>query len=145
MRCVCSSSIRTAPHCGPSSTCGRQAAAPAHCWPSIESTCSLPGASSALMALRTGCCCLTPAMPGPGALQRTVVYAWPPDTALSEPPDETPPHRATKMCLIGLKLNLFPLLPWLPGSSEISLNHSYVTLPHTHLDTSACSQIHCHK
>ncbi|XP_019599727.2 ADAMTS-like protein 5 isoform X3 [Rhinolophus sinicus] len=145
MRCVCSSSIRTSPHCGPSSTCGRQAAAPAHCWPSIESTCWLPGASSALMALRTGCCCPTPATPGPGALQRTVVYAWPPDTALSEPPDETPPHRATKMCLIRLKLNLFPLLPWLPGSSEISLNHSYVTLPHTHVDTSACSQIHCHK
>ncbi|XP_032990123.1 ADAMTS-like protein 5 isoform X5 [Rhinolophus ferrumequinum] len=73
MRCVCSLSTRTAPHCGPWSTCGRQAAAPAHHWPSIKSTCWLPGASSALMALRTGCCCLTPATPGPGALQRTVV------------------------------------------------------------------------
>ncbi|XP_031293963.1 ADAMTS-like protein 5 isoform X4 [Camelus dromedarius] len=88
MRCACSSSTRTAHLCVLSSTCGHRAAAPAQCWPSIASTCWLPGASSAPMALRTGCCCPTPAMPGPGALPRTAVSAWPPSTALSEPLDQ---------------------------------------------------------
>ncbi|XP_072804191.1 ADAMTS-like protein 5 isoform X2 [Vicugna pacos] len=88
MRCTCSSSTRTAHRCVLLSTCGHRAAAPAQCWPSIASTCWLPGASSAPMALRTGCCCPTPAMPGPGALPRIAVSAWPPSTALSEPLDQ---------------------------------------------------------
>lgn len=96
MRCVCSLSTRTAPHCGPLSMCGHQATVPAHRWPFIESTYWLPGASSALMALRTGCCCPTPAMPGPGALRRTAVHASLPDTALSEPPDEAPTTHSNK-------------------------------------------------
>lgn len=48
------------------------------------------------------------------------MYAWLLDTALSEPLDKVSPHTARKLCLTRLKLNLFPLLPWLPGSSEIS-------------------------
>ncbi|XP_066133402.1 ADAMTS-like protein 5 isoform X1 [Saccopteryx bilineata] len=74
MRCMCSLSTRTAHHCKPSSMCGHLAAAPAHQWPSIESTCWLPSALSAPMALKTGCCCPTLAMPGPGALLKTAVH-----------------------------------------------------------------------
>lgn len=91
MRCVCSSSTKTARHCRPSSTCGHRAAAPALHWPSIESTCWPPGASSAPMALRTGCCCPTLATPGPGAPRRKAVFAWPPVIALSEPRGEARP------------------------------------------------------
>ncbi|XP_026941699.1 ADAMTS-like protein 5 isoform X6 [Sagmatias obliquidens] len=89
MRCACSSSTRTARHCGPSSMCGRRAAAPAHRWPSIGTTCWRPGASSAPMALRTGCCSPMLATPGPGAPPRTAACAWPPDAAPSEPLDQT--------------------------------------------------------
>ncbi|XP_059775900.1 ADAMTS-like protein 5 isoform X2 [Balaenoptera ricei] len=89
MRCACSSSTRTARHCGPSSMCGRRAAAPAHRWPFIGTTCWQPGASSAPMALRTGCCSPMLATPGPGAPPRTAACAWPPDTAPSEPLDQT--------------------------------------------------------
>ncbi|XP_049564111.1 ADAMTS-like protein 5 isoform X1 [Orcinus orca] len=89
MRCTCSSSTRTARHCGPSSMCGRRAAAPAHRWPSIGTTCWRPGASSAPMALRTGCCSPMLATPGPGAPPRTAACAWLPDAAPSEPLDQT--------------------------------------------------------
>nr|XP_030701332.1 ADAMTS-like protein 5 isoform X6 [Globicephala melas] len=89
MRCACSSSTSTARHCGPSSMCGRRAAAPAHRWPSIGTTCWRPGASSAPMALRTGCCSPMLATPGPGAPPRTAACAWPPDAAPSEPLDQT--------------------------------------------------------
>ncbi|XP_036703609.1 ADAMTS-like protein 5 isoform X3 [Balaenoptera musculus] len=89
MRCACSSSTRTARHCGPSSMCGRRAAAPAHRWPFIGTTCWQPGVSSAPMALRTGCCSPMLATPGPGAPPRTAACAWPPDTAPSEPLDQT--------------------------------------------------------
>lgn len=118
MRCMCSLSTRTARHCRPSSMCGRLAAAPAHQWPSMESTCWLPSALSAPMALRTGCCFPMLDMPGPGALLRTAVHAWLPDIALSEPPDKAPPHTARKMCLTRLKLNLFPLLPGFQGAQK---------------------------
>ncbi|KAF6092077.1 ADAMTS like 5 [Phyllostomus discolor] len=91
MRCVCNLSTRTAHHCRPLSMYGHQVAAPAHQCPSIESTCWLPSASSVPMALRTGCCCPTQAMPGPGAPPRTAVYAWLLDTALSEPLDRVSP------------------------------------------------------
>lgn len=94
-RCVCSSSTKTARHCRPSSTCGHRAAAPALHWPSTESTCWLPSASSVPTALRTGCCSPTLAMPGPGAPRRTAVYAWPPDVALPEPRDKPPPPATT--------------------------------------------------
>ncbi|XP_046541927.1 ADAMTS-like protein 5 isoform X1 [Equus quagga] len=55
------------------------------------------------------------------------------------------PRTARKTHPTGLKLNIFPLSPWLPGSSEISPSRSWVTPCHTHLDTPAHSQIHCHK
>nr|XP_058916305.1 ADAMTS-like protein 5 isoform X7 [Kogia breviceps] len=93
-RCACSSSTRTVRRCGPSSMCGRRATAPAHRWPSIGTTCWRPGASSAPMALRTGCCSPMPATPGPGAPPRTAACAWSPDTAPSEPLDQTSPHTA---------------------------------------------------
>ncbi|XP_059950720.1 ADAMTS-like protein 5 isoform X7 [Mesoplodon densirostris] len=89
MRCACSSSTRTTRHCGPSSMCGHRATAPAHRWPSIGTTCWQPSASSAPMALRTGCCSPMLATPVPGAPPRTAACAWPPDTAPSEPLDQT--------------------------------------------------------
>ncbi|XP_070128481.1 ADAMTS-like protein 5 isoform X5 [Equus caballus] len=87
-RCVCSSSTRTARRCGPSSTCGHRAAAPARRWPCTASTCWPCSASSAPTALRTGCCSPMLAMPGPGAPPRTAACAWPPGAALSESLDQ---------------------------------------------------------
>ncbi|XP_017728498.1 ADAMTS-like protein 5 isoform X3 [Rhinopithecus roxellana] len=43
-RCAYSSSTRTARHCGPASTCGRQATAPARCWHPTGTTCWLSSA-----------------------------------------------------------------------------------------------------
>ncbi|XP_062965801.1 ADAMTS-like protein 5 isoform X3 [Cynocephalus volans] len=96
MKCVSSSSTRTARHCGPESMCGPQVAAPAHHWLPIESTCWLSSASSAPMAHRIGCCCLTLATPGPGALPRTAAHAWLPGTVLYELPEEPPSPQSKK-------------------------------------------------
>lgn len=131
MRFGCSSSIRTARHCGPSSTCGPRVAAPAHGWTSAASTCWPPSASSALTALRTGYCCPTLAMPGSGAPPRTAVCAWPPGAALSEPWDRGLPCAARKTGPTRLRLSVSPLLARL----ETSPTHSSVT-PVTRAQTS---------
>ncbi|XP_059553311.1 ADAMTS-like protein 5 isoform X2 [Myotis daubentonii] len=138
MRCVCSLSTRTARHCSPSSMCGHLAAAPAHQWPSIESTCWLPSALSTPMALRTGCCCPTLAMPGPGAPPRTAEYAWLPDTALSEPPDQKDvPDQAQTQPISSLA--------WLPRNSELSPTTAmYLSLIHIYTPLRTVSQIHSH-
>lgn len=60
-------------------------------------------------------------------------------------PHPPPPLTGGKTYLTRLELNLFPLLPWLPGSSATSPTYGYVTLPHTHLDASARGQIRCRK
>lgn len=73
-RCGSCSSTKTARLCDLESMCGHQATAHAHHWPHIENTCWLPGDTSALMAHRTGYCCLRLAMLGFGVLRRTAEF-----------------------------------------------------------------------
>ncbi|KAM5188482.1 ADAMTS-like protein 5 isoform 6-T6 [Callospermophilus lateralis] len=102
MRCTYSSFTRTAGHCG------------------LET----------LMAHRTGCCCPMLATPGPGALLRTAASVWLPGAVLSEPLEEIYTTHSKKDPRRKLKLSLYPLLPWLQGSSEIPTTCSGMTPCH---------------
>uniref|UniRef100_A0A8I3NEZ9 ADAMTS like 5 n=1 Tax=Canis lupus familiaris TaxID=9615 RepID=A0A8I3NEZ9_CANLF len=102
-----------------------------------RSTCWPPSASSALMALRTGYCCPTLAMPGSGAPPRTAVCAWPPGAALSEPWDRGLPCAARKTGPTRLRLSVSPLLAWLRN-----LSHPQLCDTPSHVHRCPCT-IHC--